>query len=111
MAVAAGDGHDAGKKIEVAPAGFVEEILHLAFDNHQRIAVQREYRGVHVMLPKGEHGFARRPGVWLGRIVEGRHWYRPGNHVGGHRIDPGVRRSTWWLSSSNGSRTRWSHVR
>ena len=60
---------------------------------------------------KGQYFFARRPGVWLGRIVEGRHWYRPGNHVGGHRIDPGVRRSTWWLSSSNGSRTRWSRVR
>src|SRR6476469_9467959 len=106
MAVAAGNRNDAGKQIEVAPSGFVEEVLHLAFDDHQWIAIQREYRGVHVLPSEGQHGFARRPGVWLGRIVEGRHWYRPGNHVGGHRLDPGVRRSILWSSSSNGSRTR-----
>ena len=34
-----GDGDDAGEGVEVLLAGFVPDVLHVAFDDHQGLAV------------------------------------------------------------------------
>jgi hypothetical protein len=40
VAVADGDGVDAAKAVEVAATGFVEEVLHFAFDGHEGVFVE-----------------------------------------------------------------------
>jgi len=71
--MAARNGDDAGKHIEVALARFVEQPLHVAFDDEQRFAVQCEDRRTRVLLSHHENFGARRPRVRLGLVLGRRH--------------------------------------
>jgi hypothetical protein len=73
VTVPAGDGDDPREQIEITPAGLVEEVLHPAFDDHQRIPVQREHGRVGVLAPGGEHLFPAGARVPAGLVVEGGH--------------------------------------
>jgi hypothetical protein len=55
MTVAAGDSGDPGEQVEIPPAGLVEEVLHLALDDHQRVAVQGEDGGMDVAVAERQH--------------------------------------------------------
>jgi hypothetical protein len=78
MAVAAGHGDDPGEEIEIAAARLVEDVLHPPFDDHERLAVQREQRRVGV-VPAGRQDLgAGRTVVGPRRVIERRHarWSR-----------------------------------
>ena len=68
MAMANADRDDAGKRIQIPLALLVPHVLHLAFDDHQRIAVVRDDARRQVLVPQGEHFVSRRP-VVRGRLV------------------------------------------
>ena len=59
MAVPARNRRNPGDQVEVAPAGFVEDILHASLDDHQRVAVQRKDGGVDMLAAQCEHLLAR----------------------------------------------------
>ena len=67
MAVADGDGDDAGEGVEILLARLVPQVLHVPFDDQQRIAVVRDQAGRQILLPQGEHFLAAGPvvGGWL----------------------------------------------
>ncbi len=52
--------------------GLVPHVLHVAFDDHQRLAVVGDDAGREVLMPQGEDLVARRAGVGLGRMVDDR---------------------------------------
>ncbi len=57
MAVADRDRDDAGEAIEILLARFVPHILHVPFDDQQRIAVVRDQARRQILLPQGEDFF------------------------------------------------------
>ena len=67
-----------GEEVEVAPAGLVEDVLHLPLDDHERLAVQREDRRVGVRAARGEDLGARRAVIGPRGVVERRHADRRG---------------------------------
>ena len=54
MAMADGDRDDAGEGVEILLARLVPHVLHVAFDDQQRIAVVRDQAGRQILLPQGE---------------------------------------------------------
>jgi hypothetical protein len=88
VTVPAGDGDDPGEQVEVTAAGLVEHVLHPAFDDHQRLAVEREDRRVGVLSPGGEHLLAAGTGIRLRGLVEGRDLRGSCDYVG-HGLCPG----------------------
>ena len=63
MTMADGDGDDAGEAVEVLLAGFVPEVLHLAFDDQQRVLVVGEQARREILLAQGEDFGLGRAGV------------------------------------------------
>jgi len=61
-------GGDAREQVEIAPAGLVEEILHVPLDDEQRLPVEREERRMPVALAQGEHFGTRRARVGTGQM-------------------------------------------
>ncbi len=59
MAMADADGDDAGERVEIPPARLVPHVLHVAFDDHQRLAVVRDHAGRQILMPQREHFLAR----------------------------------------------------
>ena len=66
VAMADADRDDAGEGVEVSPARLVPHILHVPFDDHQRLAVIRDDAGRQVLMPQGQHLLARRAVVAAG---------------------------------------------
>jgi len=77
--------HDSGEAIEVALAGFVPEVLHVALDHEQRVAVVGPQAGREELLAKREHFRARRPVVGP-RDVIGDRQFAPNARRGGSRV-------------------------
>jgi len=72
VAVANANGADAAKAVEVAPARFIEEVLHFAFHRHKGVFVEEEDALVeHSFAAREEVGFGG-AGVRRGGVVEGR---------------------------------------
>ena len=87
MAMADADRDDAGEGIEIPPARLVPHVLHVAFDDHQRIAVVRDDAGRQILMPQGEHLVARGAVVRGRRVVDDRQrsdairWPRQGSRA------------------------------
>jgi hypothetical protein len=58
MAMADADRYDPSECIQIASAFLIPDVLHLAFDYHQRIAVIRDDARREVLVPEGEHFIA-----------------------------------------------------
>jgi hypothetical protein len=71
MAVTDGDGADAAEAVEVAAAGFVEEVLHFAFDGHEGVFVEEEDALVEDGFAAGEEVGFGGAGVGGGGVVKG----------------------------------------
>ena len=69
MAMADADGDDAAEAVEIAFAGFVPDILHLALHDHDRLLVVEKDAGVQELLAQGEHFLGGRAGVGLRLMV------------------------------------------
>ena len=59
------------KRIEIAPAGFVPDILHLSLHDHERLLVVEKDPGVEELLAQAQHLVGGRAGVGLRLVVEG----------------------------------------
>ena len=71
VAVADGDGADAAEAVEVTAAGFVEEVLHFAFDGHEGVFVEEEDALVEDGFAAGEEVGFGGAGVGGGGVVKG----------------------------------------
>src|ERR1041385_6317477 len=76
MAVPDRNRHDAGVEVQIAMAGFVVEILHVAFDDQERLAVEMEDCWVGISPAELEQLLLGRPCVGAGTGVGGRE-FRP----------------------------------
>ena len=72
VAVPDADGDDAAEAVEIAAAGFVEEILRLAFDDGDRLLVVMENRRIHELVAEREDFLRRRSVVGLRGVIEWR---------------------------------------
>ena len=72
MAVADRDRDDPGEGVEVLLAGLVPEVLHVAFDDQQGLAIVRDQAGREVLAAHRQHLVARRAVVGSGRVRRGR---------------------------------------
>ena len=68
VAVADGDGGDAGKGVEVTPALLVPDVLAFAFHDHQRLLVEVEERRVQELLAQAIDFVGGRAGVRFGLV-------------------------------------------
>ncbi len=80
------DRDNPGKGIQVPSSGLVEYILHMPFDDHQRLLVVGEDRWVVVCPPLGQHLRTGRAVVRIGMVGAGR-YLRQGRGCG-HRGSP-----------------------
>jgi hypothetical protein len=64
---------DAGQHVEIAFAGLVVQPLHVAFDQHDRLAVDRENSRVHVLASERENFIPGRTMVRTRLVVRRRH--------------------------------------
>lgn len=69
MAVPDRHGDDAGEAIEIALARFVPKILHLAFDQEQRVAVIRDQPRRQVLLTQRDDFLLAWPRVGFRRML------------------------------------------
>ena len=88
VAMADADRDDAGKGIQITVAFFVPDVLHLAFDDHQRFTVVRDDAGREILVAQGEHFVARRPFVGRGLVIDNR---KRMTKFGGHGKTPSQR--------------------
>src|SRR5262249_41352341 len=72
MAMADGNRDDAGKGIKVALSFFVPEILHVPFDDHQRLFVVGQQAGSQILLTQSQHFFAAGAIVGSGLVIADR---------------------------------------
>ena len=70
MTVADRDGDDPGEGVEVLLAGLVPDVLHVAFDDQQGLAIIRDQSRREILPAHGQHFVARRA-VIRGRRVRG----------------------------------------
>ena len=70
MAMADADGDDSAEGVEVAPSGWVEEVLHPALNDRERFWIVVEDGGVEMGLAQGVQFGRGRPGVGFGDEVE-----------------------------------------
>ena len=66
MTVADRDGDDPGEGVEVLLAGLVPDVLHVAFDDQERLAIIRDQARREVLSPHRQHFVAR------GTVIGGR---------------------------------------
>ncbi len=102
VAVADADGDDAAEAVEVLFAGFVPDVLHFSFDDHERVFVEVEEGGVEVFVAEGD-------GVGLGGAGVGAGFVRGDGEGdfswgGGGRVGGGVDGGHGWLLRSEGRR-------
>ena len=76
VAMPARNRHDTGEHVEVALPSLVEQPLHVAFDDQQRLAVQREDRGIGKLSAHRQDLAARRTAVGFGNVLGRRHLER-----------------------------------
>jgi len=55
MTMTAGDSDDPRQQIQIAPSGFVKDILHVPLHQHQRVLIISEDSRVAVLLPRLDH--------------------------------------------------------
>src|SRR4029453_18689281 len=65
--------YEIGEQVEITAPGLVVEVLHVPLDDHQRILIEREDRGIAVLLPHREHLLPARSGVGVRLVVVRRH--------------------------------------
>ena len=68
MAVPDRDGDDPGEGVEVLLAGLVPDVLHVALDDHQGLAIIRDQPGREVLPAHRQHFVARRAVIRGGRV-------------------------------------------
>ena len=86
VAVADADRDDAGEAIQVLLARLVPHVLHVAFDDHQRIAVIRDDAGRQILMAEGQDLFLRRSIVRGRRVIADRQGML---QINGHGRAPG----------------------
>src|SRR5436305_12118157 len=70
MTMSDADGHDAAESVEVALAHLVPDVLHAAFNQHDRFFVVEENAWVHELLALGENFLSGGTGIFL-RLMTG----------------------------------------
>ena len=64
--------HDSAESVEVTFAHVIPDILHAAFDEHERGFVVKEHAGVEELFPLREYIGRGRAGVFLRLMIRGR---------------------------------------
>ena len=72
MAMADRDGDDAGEAVEIALALLVPQVLHVPFDDQQRIPVIGDQPRRQILLAQRDDLLLRRPGILFGLMVADR---------------------------------------
>ena len=70
MTMADADRDDSAERIEIAPAGFVPDVLHLPLHDHERLLVVEKNSRIQELLAQLEHFIRRRSGIFLRLMVE-----------------------------------------
>ena len=70
MAMPDADRDDSSQTVQVAPAAFIPDVLHLAFDDHQRIAVIGNDARRQVLMPQREDFVSRRSFVRRRLVID-----------------------------------------
>ena len=90
------DRDDAGKRIQIPPPHLVPHVLHLAFHDHQRIAVVRDDPRRQILVPQGKNFVAGRTVVRRRLVIaNGKRM----TQLCGHGNTPGQRLA--WLEANH----------
>ena len=65
------DRDDAAERIEITPAGFVPDVLHFPFHEHERLLVVEKNSRVQEFLAQAQDFVGGWPGVGLRLMIEG----------------------------------------